>query len=169
MSLFRYCLTTVLVAFALSLSAQEIHWMTWEEAVKANEADPKKIFVDVYTDWCGWCKKMDNTTFKDSSVIYMMNADFYAIKLNAEQKESIFWKDKEYKWVPHKRDGVNQLAYDLLNGQLSYPTYVIMDSSFARILVAPGYIESPDLIKELKFAAEDHYKKITWQQYKAKS
>lgn len=169
MSLFRYCLTTVLFVASLSLTAQEIHWMTWEDAVVANDANPKKIFVDVYTEWCGWCKKMDSTTFKDPSVIAAINKDFYAIKLNAEQKESIFWKDTEYKWVPNKRDGINKLAYDLLNGQLSYPTYVLLDSSFSRILVAPGYIESPELIKELKFAAEDHYKKITWQQYKAKS
>lgn len=169
MSLFRYCLTTLLVLFTILLSAQEIHWMTWEEATQANQVHPKKIFVDVYTDWCGWCKKMDATTFKDPAVIASINADFYAVKLNAEQKETIIWKEQEYKWIPYKRDGINQLAYDLLNGQLSYPTYVIMDSAFSRILVAPGYIECPDILKELTFASEEHYKKITWQEFKAKS
>jgi thioredoxin-related protein len=151
------------------IQAQEIQWMSWEQAVEANQTQPKKIFVDVYTDWCGWCKKMDATTFKDSAIVAAITDDFYAVKLNAEQKESIFWKGEEFKWVPNKRDGINQLAYDLLNGQLSYPTYVILDSAFSRILVAPGYVESPDLMKELKFAAEEHYQKTSWQEYKAKS
>lgn len=142
--------------------------MTWEEAVAANDTLPKKIFVDVYTDWCGWCKKMDSTTFKDSAVIAQMNADFYAIKLNAEQKESIFWKDKEFKWVPYKRDGVNKLAYNLLNGQLSYPAYVYLDSGFTRKLVSPGYKSGDDLIKELQFIGGEHYNKMSWQQYKSK-
>ncbi len=169
MSSLRYCLPLVLVCSLLQLNGQKINWMTWEEAVVANQAHPKKIFVDVYTDWCGWCRKMDSTTFIDSAVVSRLNADFYAIKLNAEQKESIFWKDKEYKWIAHKRDGVNQLAYDLLNGQLSYPAYVYMDSDFARKLVSPGYKIPIVIMKELKFVAEEHYKTTTWQEYKSKS
>ena len=158
-----------LFLMTLPADSQDINWMTWEQAAEANEKAPRKIFVDVYTDWCGWCKKMDATTFQDSMVIDYLNTHFYAVKLNAEQKESIVWRDQEYQWIPYKRDGVNQLAYDLLNGQLSYPTYVIMDSAFSRILVAPGYIEPADIMKELRFAAEEYYKKTTWQAYKAKS
>ena len=53
------------------------------------EENPKKIFIDVYTDWCGWCKRMDNTTFKDSVMVKFLNDNFYCVKLNAEQKEDI--------------------------------------------------------------------------------
>ena len=169
MSLLRICLLLPLAFFCQLPFAQEINWMTWEEAVIANEAEPKKMFVDVYTEWCGWCKKMDKTTFKDSAVVARLNSDFYAIKLNAEQKESIFWKDKEYKWVEHKRDGINQLAYEILEGRLSYPTYILLDSTFSRILISPGYMVSEDLIRELRFASENHYKTMSWQTYKAKS
>ncbi len=168
MSLLKYCLSIALLVSIYSLSAQDIQWMTWEEAVMANEKAPKKIFVDIYTSWCGWCKKMDVTTFKDTAVVSYLNANFYPIKLNAEQKESILWKDKEYPWMPHKRDGVNKLAHELLDGQLSYPTYVLMDSAFSRILISPGYMEVPAMLKELKFAAEDHYKTTSWQKYKAR-
>lgn len=143
--------------------------MTWEEAVVANKAAPKKMFVDVYTEWCGWCKKMDKTTFRDSAVIARMNEDFYAIKLNAEQKESIYWNDKEYKWVEYKRDGINQLASELLEGRLSYPTFILMDSKFARILISPGYMVSEDLIRQLRFASEEHYTTMSWPEFKSKS
>jgi thioredoxin-related protein len=147
--------------------AQEIRWMTWEEAVTANAKKPKKIFVDVYTEWCGWCKRMDATTFKDPAVIALMNEKFYAVKLDAEQKESIFWRETEFKWMAGGRGGVNRLAYDLLDGKLSFPSFVMMDSNFDRIAISPGYKEGPAMLKELRFAAEEIYKTSTWQQYQS--
>ena len=53
MSLLKYCLATGLLFVTLQLSSQEVKWMTWEEAAAANDKQPKKIFVDVYTNWCG--------------------------------------------------------------------------------------------------------------------
>lgn len=169
MSLLKYCLSTLILFFTMHAGAQEIKWMTWEEAAVANSKQPKKIFVDLYTDWCGWCKKMDATTFKDPAVVTLINNSFYAVKLNAEQKESIKWNGEEFKWYPGGRDGVNKLAYDLVDGQLSYPTYVILDQEYSRILISPGYKAGDVLMKELKFAAEDHYKNTSWEAYKAKS
>ena len=54
-----------------------VKWYTWEEAVKANEQEQRKIFVDVYTDWCGWCKRMDAMTFKNPDVIKVLNESFW--------------------------------------------------------------------------------------------
>ena len=169
MALLKYCLSILLILTTLIVTGQEIKWMSWEQAAAANEKQPKKILVDVYTDWCGWCKKMDATTFKDPSIVTYINANFYAVKLNAEQKETIVWQGQEFKWYPGGRDGINKLANDLLDGKLSYPTYVILDAEYSRILISPGYMEAPDLIKELKFAAENQYKTTTWEAYKAKS
>lgn len=169
MSFFKYCLATGLLFITFQLSSQEVKWMTWEEAAAANDKQPKKIFVDVYTNWCGWCKKMDTSTFKELDVVKMLNESFYPVKLNAEQKESIHWKEHEYKWASYKRDGINELAYDLLDGQMSYPTYVILDQEYSRILASPGYKDGPTLIKELRFAAEEAYKTTTWPAYKVKS
>ena len=77
-----------------SVSAQQVEWMSWEEAVALAESgqQSKKIFVDVYTDWCGWCKRMDATTFQDPKVVAHMNKHFYAVKFNAQQKEEIEYK-----------------------------------------------------------------------------
>ena len=169
MSLSKYCLLILFFTIAISASGQDINWMTWEAAAAANTKVPKKIFVDVYTDWCGWCKKMDATTFKDPSVVAILNSSFYPVKLNAEQKESIKWKGQEFKWVAGGRDGYQQLAYELLDGQLSYPTYVLLDEEYSRILISPGYKAGDAIMKELKFGAENHYKSITWEAYKTKS
>ena len=66
-----------------------LKWYTWEEAVELNKTKPKKMFVDVYTDWCGWCKKMDKSTFADPAVAAYLAENFYPVKLNAEQKADI--------------------------------------------------------------------------------
>jgi len=169
MSLSKYCLFTLLVLSSISLYGQEIKWMTWEEAAAAVEKKPKKIFVDVYTDWCGWCKRMDQTTFKEPAVVQLMNADFYAVKLNAEQKESIFWRDQEFKWLAGGRGGMNKLAYELLDGRMSFPSFVLLDAVYARIAISPGYKVGDALIKELKFASEEHYKTTDWQTFLSKT
>ena len=143
--------------------------MTWEEAAAANDKKPKKIFVDVYTDWCGWCKKMDQTTFKDSAVVELMNKDFYAVKLNAEQKETIVWKGYEFKWVPNGRGGSNELASIILDKRMSFPSFVMLDSEYKTIAISPGYKLGDALIKELKFACEEHYKTTDWQTYLSKT
>ena len=77
--------------------AEEIHWITWDEAVKLNASNPKKVFVDVYTDWCGWCKRMDATTFKDPKVVEYISNNYYAVKLDAEQKDDIVFQGNTFK------------------------------------------------------------------------
>lgn len=171
MALSKYCLFIMLFASTLSLLAQEkeIKWMTWDEAASANAKNPKKIFVDVYTEWCGWCKKMEQTTFKDSAVINAISKDFYAVRLDAEQKESIFWRDTEFKWEPGGRGGTNKLAYEILDGQMSFPTFVLLDGVYARIAISPGYKMPDALLKELKFASQELYRTMDWATYLSKS
>ena len=90
--------------------------MTWEEAVQkaSTEASPKKLFIDVYTDWCGWCKKMDKDTFQNAEVAAYMSENFYMVKLDAEQKEPIEFKGKTYNFVATGRRGYHELAAALL-------------------------------------------------------
>lgn len=145
----------------------EIAWMTWDEAVKANEKKPKKIFIDFYTDWCGWCKKMDKSTFVDPTVVEYVNKNFYAVKFNAEQKEDVVFKGTTFSWMSSGRGGVHKLAYDLLDGRLGYPSYVYLTPTFERILISPGYKDAPMLQKELKFVNEDHYKNTSWDQFRS--
>ncbi len=143
----------------------EINWMTWDEAVKANEKAPKKIFIDFYTDWCGWCKRMDATTFVDPAVVAYVNKNFYAVKFDAEQKEDVVFQGTTFKWQPGGRNGYHQLAFELLSGRLGYPSYVYLTPNYERILISPGYKQAPDLQKEMQFVSEDHYLSRTWEQF----
>ncbi|MFN7116744.1 MAG: thioredoxin family protein [Saprospiraceae bacterium] len=148
-----------------SAPADEIKWYTWDEAIKLSEKKPKKIFVDLYTDWCGWCKKMDKTTFTDPEVAKYMNANFYAVKFNAEQKEDVVYNKHTFKYIASGARGVHELAYSLLDGRLGYPSYVYLDEKQARISISPGYKTADSFIKELKFFGDNHYQKTTYEAY----
>lgn len=147
-------------------ASEGLKWYSWEEAVAACEKEPRKIFVDVYTDWCGWCKVMDKKTFPIPEVKSYIEANFYAVKLDAEQKEDIVWNGNTFSWRPAGRNGINMLAYSLLEGKTSYPTIVYLNEKFERIMISPGYKTPEQFLPELKFAAEEHYTSQTWEEYK---
>jgi len=143
-----------------------ITWMNWDDAVKAAEKNKKKVFVDCYTDWCGWCKKMDASTFKDPEVVAYMNKHFYAVKFNAEQKEPITWRGNTFNYFDGGgRRGVHQLAYSLLDGRLGYPSFVYLDENFDRVTISPGFKDPNGLMQELKWVAEGHFKTQSFQEY----
>jgi len=144
-----------------------LKWYTWEEAAALNKTKPRKIFVDVYTDWCGWCKRMDKSTFVEEKVAAYLAANFYPVKLNAEQREDILFNGETFKFVETGNGkGVNTLAYALLDGKMGYPSMVYLNEKYERIMISPGYKEAPDMLKELKFAAEDKYKTTDWETYR---
>ncbi len=154
--------------FAFTLPAEEkptIEWHTWEEAIEKSKENPKKIFIDVYTDWCGWCKVMDRKTFTDKDVIEYMNENFYAVKFDAEQKETLTFDGHEFKYINSGRRGVHELAYSLLDGRLGYPSVVYLDEDKKRILVSPGFKDPKAMMNELTFVAEKHYKTTSFEKY----
>ncbi len=165
---FSACLLFGLSSFDSAPAVEKINWMTWEEAVAANEKEPRKIMVDLYTDWCGWCKVMDKKTFTDKDIVEMINKDFYAVKFNAEQKESIQYNGTEFNFVQSKgsrRGGVHMLAYSLADGNLSYPTLVYLNEKMERISISPGYKEIDQLKNELEFASSEYYAKGSFEEF----
>ncbi len=121
-----------------------INWLTLEEAQQLMEKEPRKVIMDVYTDWCGWCKKMDKTTFADEKVVAYVNENFYAVKLNAENPGKINFKGKEF---THP-----ELARALrVSG---YPTVVFFDESFSRFQPLSGYRQADEFRKILEMFNE---------------
>jgi len=159
----------ILFIFSTSIvKAQEekkgIQWMSFSQAVAKSEANPKKIFIDVYTKWCGWCKRMDSSTYSDSAVITYMNQNFYAVKLDAETQDTIHFGDKDFVYRTEYK--ANEIALALLNNQMSYPTSVYLDEKFAMLGPSPGYQTTQQLLPQLKYFAENIYKIKTWEDYR---
>jgi len=148
-----------------------VNWMTYEQAVAQLQADKaagqkgKKIFIDIYTDWCGWCKRMDKNTFQQKEISAYLNNNFYPVKLDAEYREDILFAGNTFKYIPQGRRGYHQLAAVLLDGKMSYPTVVFLNEDFQLIQRIPGYLEVGIFDTILHYLAEDHYKKTPWEQF----
>ncbi len=148
------------------VSAQKITWLTLEQAIEKSKVEKKKIFIDVYTDWCGWCKHMDRTTFEDSLVIKEVNEHWYAVKFNAEQRKDVLFRGKVYKFIPNgKGGGVHELALLLLQNQMSYPTVVFLDENALTIQAIPGYREATSMEMILAYFGGNFHKTIPWSKF----
>lgn len=162
----------VVTIFSLSVSAQEINWMSFEEAVEAQKTIPKKIFMDAYTVWCGPCKMLDKNTFSNEDVAEYINENYYAVKFNAEGNETVTLNDVTYTnpdYDPNSsgRNSSHQLSqYYRIN---AYPTVLFLDENTQLISPFPGYKTPEQLEIFLKLFATDDYKNITskeeWEAY----
>src|SRR5579872_755561 len=99
--------------------AGPVKWMTFEEAVEKSKTEKRKIFIDVFTEWCGWCKVMDKNTFPDPEIARVLNENFYPVKFDAEQTADVVFRGNTFKFIPQGNRGYHQLAAALLNNQLS--------------------------------------------------
>ncbi|WP_162052997.1 thioredoxin family protein [Pontibacter pamirensis] len=150
-----------------STAAEKIQWLTIEQAAEKMKQEPRKVLVDVYTDWCGWCKKMDKNTFTDPKVAAIINKYYYAVKLDAEGREPIELKGHTFKFKPEYK--AHELAVALLNGQMSFPTTVYLDEQMNMLTPVPGYLDAESITPILRYFGEDHHKKMTWQEYEKKN
>ena len=131
-----------------------ITWISMEQAGQLQNKNQKYYFVDVYTEWCGWCKVMDKKTFTDPKIQDYLRENFTIVKFDAEQKEKVSFKGQDYEWMNGGRKGINKLALELLGTSLSYPTLVYLDEDMNKIVASKGYKKPEQLIIELKRIAE---------------
>lgn len=138
----KYTLTLFL-GFLLStqlMAQDQIQWMKFEEAIAANAKSPKMIFVDVYTDWCGWCKKMDKETFVDPAVVAHLKKNFYAVKLNAEDT------NRKFEFMGKTYSEAEMAAAMRVR---SYPNFVIIEPGLQNLAQLPGYRPAPEFLAGL--------------------
>jgi len=143
----------------------KIKWYTIQEAAKLNKKKPKKIFIDVYTDWCGWCKKMDQVTFTNPVIIKYMNENYYPVKFNAETNDTIMLNDTlYYNRYPGVRS-TNDLAIKLLHGRLGYPSLVLLDEKLNQLNLVQSFLQPNQLEGYLKYYGENAFKKTSMEDY----
>ena len=146
-----------LIVFFLTIGSfvcysQEIKWMTFNEALEAQKKDPKPIFMDVYTDWCGPCKLLDKNTFHDASVVELINKKYYAVKFNGEGTDTVNYKGTVFTNPKHNpqsrgRNAVHEFTTFLkLRG---YPSMYIFDSKGEIKSPIVGYLTPEQLLPQL--------------------
>jgi thioredoxin-related protein len=127
----KILLTLFIALGALATQAQEIKWMSMDEALAAQQKKAKPIFMDIYTDWCGPCKILDKVTFHDPQVVKYISENYYAVKFNAEGSSEITYKGKKYAnpgFDPNRkgRNAIHEFA--LFLQVRAYPTMMVFDA-----------------------------------------
>lgn len=145
---------------------EEIKWVSVNELPALMAAKPKKVFIDVYTAWCGPCKMMMNSTFKDPEIIKYVNQNFYAVKFNAEGKDTVNFKGYVFAnpgYDPAKAASRNStheltLAIAPVQTRIAYPTLVYFDEQLNILAPIQGYFPAGQLKPVLTYFNEGKYK-----------
>ncbi|MGV3539507.1 MAG: thioredoxin family protein [Rufibacter sp.] len=132
--------------------APSLHWLTLEEALAKSKKEPKKILIDVYTDWCGWCKKMDKQVYQNPEVVARLNKAFYVVKLNAETRQPITVNGTTYRYQEQYK--AHELALSLLKGEMSYPSTVILNEKQQVMQRVPGFLPAKDFLRVIGFFSQ---------------
>ncbi len=150
-----------------------VNWISLDEAQKRMVKEPRKVLIDVYTDWCGPCKIMNSTTFEDPETVKYINKYYYAVKFNAEGNEVISFKGSTFKNNEFDasrvggRNGTHELTKAIapVNGKIAYPTIVYMDESFQILSPVQGLYNPQQIKPVLTYFGENIYKSKSWQEY----
>ncbi len=150
---------------SVTITSQTVKWYTVEEALELNKKEPRKLIVDVYTDWCGWCKVMEKNTYNHKIIAEYVNKTFYMVKLDAEQREDIKFGERTYKYVPQGNRGYHELAAAFLDGKMGYPSVVFFDEKNRRLQSLQGYIKAKQFDEIIKYIGGNHYRAISWNEF----
>lgn len=107
------------------------------------EREQRPVAVLFRTDWCRYCKSMEQTTFQNREVVAQLNQDFYFISFDAEQREAVNFKGHRFAYQPSGRNsGTHELALSLasMEGQLSYPAFVILNPAYEIVFQYNAYL-----------------------------
>ena len=136
-------------------SSAAIEWQEFSKAIELAKKQNKIVVVDFYTDWCGWCKRMDKDTYAHADIVKYAKAKLIMSKVNAESQDKTRFKDRELTY--------QQLALGM--GVRGYPTTAFFDSNGEPITLISSYLTPDQFIPILDFLADGHYKTMTFEAF----
>lgn len=133
----------------------KINWINFEQLEDSLAVKPKKVLIFFYTDWCTYCKKMDKVAFNNPEVIAVLNSKYYAVKMNAELKDTITFGGEKHsnQQIGKRRKPTHQIALLLAsrkNMAFTLPVNIILDKKFRITERKFEYLSSKKLLKLLK-------------------
>jgi thioredoxin-related protein len=155
----RSLVLTLVLAAALAAPAaatEQIRWVDLGAGLAEAKRSGRLVLVDVQTDWCGWCRRMEKTTYADADVRDYVGRTFVAVKLDAEDDESRV----DYGGASRTH---RQFADSFrITG---YPTTLFLAPDGALITRVPGYAKPGPFLGVLRYIGDGHYKTTSWDEF----
>jgi thioredoxin-related protein len=142
-----------------------VKWLSFKEAQEKNKQVPKPLLVDIYTDWCGWCKHMMKTTYSNAALAGYINANFYPVKFNAEGKDTIEYNGKIYKPLSPEPKTPHELTLKFLGEKLSYPSTIFITNNFEYNLLTQGFLDDKKIEPILVFMVENGWRSAVFDEF----
>lgn len=156
----------VSMMLAVAASAQ-VNWTTVDKLGSLDLKENNKLgFIDFYTTWCGWCKKLDSDTFANDTVARILNKYYHAARFDTESKDDVTWKGDVYKTPDPTKKMVHSFTKKIIIGKVSYPTTVVLDKQMNVINVLPGYFAPKDFVMILWYFVNDNYRKYPFEDFR---
>jgi thioredoxin-related protein len=164
--LFYLSMAILLLSFSYRhfVPTEEVQWMSLSQAESAIQKEKKPILVDLYTDWCGWCKVMDKKTYANKNVAKYVHDKFYPVKINAESRDVINFNGRTYQFNSQYK--ANDFAIYLTQGRLEFPTTIILPADGSSPQAIPGFLEPKDFELIAKYFGEGEYGKTPFEKYR---
>ena len=150
---------------ALLESINAIIWRPFEQAVALAQKKQKKVLLNIGANWCGWCQLMEEKTYSQRKIIRYINENYYASRLDGEGHDTIYYAGQPFAYDQKVRS--HRLAWLLLDGNMSYPATVFLDSEINLLTVVPGFVEKGKMDVILHFFNENAYmnNQISFEKY----